>query len=149
VLLDEFGVCTIWNDDYCPRTIAFWRDNSDLWPVNWLEVGRVEYGQAELLALLNYNGSDQSHLLAAELIATRLNLATGSDPSIRLDANEADAFLVVYPPGSHPQGVAKMDARSLRRALYAYNAYPCDPGGGTEPVGRPVEVMQESGSEKP
>ena len=148
VLLDEFGVCTIWNDDYCPRTIGFWRDNPGLWPVNWLEIGRVDYDKAELLALLNYSGSDQSHLLAAELITTRLNLAMGSDPSIRIDANEADAFLIAYPPGGKPQGAAKQDAVNLKQTLYAYNAYPCDPPGGSMPAGQSRDVMQESSSER-
>ena len=149
VLLDEFGVCTIWNDDYCPRTIGFWRDNPALWPVDWLEVGLVEYDKIELLALLNYAGSDLSHLLVAELIATRLNLAMGSEPSIRLDANEADAYLAVYPPGSNPQVTAKKDARDLRQVLYNYNAFPCDPPGGTSPAaGQARDMMQESGSER-
>ena len=128
---------------------GFWRDNPALWPVDWLEVGLVEYDKIELLALLNYAGSDLSHLLAAELIATRLNLAMGSEPSIRLDANEADSYLAVYPPGSKPQGAAKKDARELRQVLYNYNAYPCDPGSGTNPAaGQFRDVMQEAGSER-
>jgi hypothetical protein len=117
--------------------------------VEWLEIGRVEYDKAELLALLNYAGSDLSHLLAAELIATKLNLAMGSDPSIRLDVTYADSFLTIYPPGSKPQGSAKRDARDLKLALYYYNAYPCDPSGGTVPAGNILDVMQESDGERP
>ncbi len=142
VLLDPLGVCTIRNDDHCPEATGFWRDNPDGWPVDWLEIGGVEYDRTELLALLDYSGPDQSHLLAAELIAVRLNLAMGSDLLIEPEADAADAFLVQYPPGSQPVGPAKQQARDLSRRLNEYNARPCSPTTTEGTSGTPLELSR-------
>ncbi|MEE8385879.1 MAG: Calx-beta domain-containing protein, partial [Dehalococcoidia bacterium] len=125
LLLDAEAMCTIVNDDFCPRSPVFWMENPGLWLTSSLVLGDVEYDQATLLLLLSYSGSDVSHLLARELIATQLNLLSGSNPSIVPTADQADLFLATYPPGSRPKGADKKEGRRLRDALEAYNTTPC------------------------
>jgi hypothetical protein len=125
LLLDDLGVCVIRNDDFCPQVPGYWRDNPALWPANWLELGGREYDKPELLALLDYSGSDVSHLLARELIATKLNLLQGSDPSIEFAVDRADNFLAPYPPGSRPTGKSKRRGSLLVAELETYNSQVC------------------------
>jgi len=132
VLLDGEGVCRIVNDDFCPQGAEYWQAIPQLWPVDWLVIGGEEYDQSTLLQLLGYHGSDESHKLARELIATKLNLLAGSDPYIRPTVDAADAFLSQYPPGSRPQGKKKREASDLAAALADYNYLTC-PGGGVTP----------------
>jgi hypothetical protein len=122
ILLDDQGVCLIFNDDFCAQDTVYWVNRPELWPVTTLEIGGVAYDQPELLELLGYRGNDLAHELAAELIATKLNLLRGSDPSIQSIVDTADAFLAQYPPGSRPSGAAKQEARNLIRDLSDYNA---------------------------
>jgi hypothetical protein len=129
LLLDGEGICRIVNDDFCPQGPEYWQAIPQLWPVTWLEIGGEEYDQATLLQLLGYHGSDESHHLATQLIATKLNLLTGSDPYIWPTVDQADAFLSQYPPGSRPQGKKKREAGDLAAVLAGYNYMSC-PGGG-------------------
>ena len=99
------ATAAILNDDFCPRSPGFWKNHPEDWPVDYLVLGGVEYGAAELLELLEYNGPDAASKLARQLVATKLNLAVGSDPFIVPVVEEADLFLVDFPPGSNPRGV--------------------------------------------
>lgn len=125
VLLDPQGMGVIFNDDFCPQEVGYWYDNPDSWLVSWLLIGGVEYDAEPLLKLLGYAGSDASHLLARELVATKLNINAGSKPDIIPVVDEADEFLVKWPPGSQPTGGAKRRARELRNQLNAYNTQAC------------------------
>ena len=40
------------------------------------------------------------------------------------------------------------DARDQQQVLYFYNAFPCDPGGGTMPAGQSRDILQENDSER-
>jgi hypothetical protein len=126
LLLDGEGICLIVNDDFCPQESNYWAANPTIWPVLRLELGGVEYTQATLLTLVAYWGSDVSHQLARELIATKLNLEVGSDPYILLDVEAADAYLEVYPPGSRPQGDDRRLGRQLTETLRDYNRTACE-----------------------
>ncbi|MCP4663219.1 MAG: hypothetical protein GY856_48120, partial [bacterium] len=121
VLLDPLGVGTILNDDFCPRSHGYWKNHTELWPVDWLELGGVEYGFEELLAFLKYKGKDASSKLALQLVATKLNLVQGSDPRILPVVEEADVFLELYPPGSDPRGEARQEANAIKDDLDDYN----------------------------
>jgi hypothetical protein len=126
ILLDPAASGVILNDDFCPQAPDFWLANPDYWIVDWLVLGDFEYSKSELLSLLGYSGSDGSHLLARELIATKLNLATGSKIDVMPTVEDADAFLAIHPPGSKPNGAAKKEARDLTDTLIAYNTQPCN-----------------------
>jgi len=84
-------------------------------------MGGVEYDAAEMLAFLNAKGGDATFHLALQLVATKLNLARGSDPSIVGTVVDADAFLALYPPGSNPRGSARQEADRLKDLLDVYN----------------------------
>ena len=65
----------------CPKTHGFWKNKAD-WPVDSLMLGTVSYTKAQLLALLGMSGStDASLTLSRQLIAAKLNVANGSDPT--------------------------------------------------------------------
>ena len=69
----------------CPRGLRFWKSQPAAWPAASLELGAQTYSQPELLALLNGQvqtdpTSIASVLLAQQLIAALLNLASGSAP---------------------------------------------------------------------
>ncbi|HEX6198644.1 MAG TPA: Calx-beta domain-containing protein, partial [Thermoanaerobaculia bacterium] len=125
VLLDPRGQGLIVNDDFCPRSHGFWKTHQELWPTDWLVLGGIEYGEAELAAFLAGKGGDQTLHLALQLVATKLNLLVGSDPEIVPTVEAADAFLAVYPPGSDPKGEPRKDAEALKDLLDAYNNSPC------------------------
>jgi hypothetical protein len=125
VTLFGAGVGVIYNDDFCAQAPSFWQANPDEWPVDSLVLGGIEYNSATLLWLLSYDGSDISHELARELVAARLNLAIGSDPSIYETVDAADDFLTRFPPGSQPSGQEKKEGRTLTDTLIPYNDSGC------------------------
>ena len=113
---------------FCARTPGFWKTHyPDAWPVTSLTVGGETYNGPELVDLLDANGPDAATRLATHLVATKLNLAAGSAPTIQDVVDDADAFLEAHPPGSDPKGPAKNEANDLKDELDAYdNAEECD-----------------------
>jgi hypothetical protein len=79
----------------CPRTQGFWKTHPNEWPVTSLTLGGQTYTQRELLALLNLpTRNDASIILAHQLIAAKLNIANGSDPTpISATITDADSLL--------------------------------------------------------
>ena len=66
----------------CPLSHGHWKNNPGMWPVSSLTVGSQTYSKAELLVLLSASSqTDASLILARQLIAAKLNLANGSDPT--------------------------------------------------------------------
>lgn len=65
----------------CPNPQGFWKNTPGAWPVSSLVLGSQTYTKAQLLTLLGSNGSDASRILAAQLIAAKLNVASGSSPT--------------------------------------------------------------------
>jgi uncharacterized repeat protein (TIGR01451 family) len=127
-LQDGSGTGTILNDDYCQKSPGYWKNHQTLWPVTELQMGGLWYYQAQILSFLSYNGSDASLILAHHLMATKLNLARGSDPakgapapSILPAVSQSDLFLAAHPPGSNPGGTDRDLALSLKNVLDAYN----------------------------
>jgi hypothetical protein len=127
--VQPFGTSSgvIYNDDFCGQPPTFWETHPEMWPVEYLSIGGVEYDSATLLWLLSYSGSDVSHELARELVATKLNLAIGSDPSILATVKAADEYLRWFPPGSQPSGQDKQEGKDLLDALTPYNDSGCTP----------------------
>ena len=108
---------------------GFWKKHPSAWPVTTLVLGSQTYTQSELLAVLRarHSGADASLLLARQLIAAKLNVANGSDPTtIGTTVADADRLLAMF-AGSLPYGVPRSSAlgRSMigdRAALGRYNA---------------------------
>ena len=109
---------------WCPRTIGYWKNHTSEWPARNLKLGTVTYNMTQLIAFLNYSGSDASNLLAKQLVATKLNLLMGSDTWINSIVKDADDFLEAYPPGSNPQGAKRDWALKLKDDLDKYNNDP-------------------------
>jgi hypothetical protein len=76
------GEPTAGGGNRCPLTQGYWKTHPDVWPVTSLTLGTVVYNQAQLLSILNNSGKgDASIILAKQLIAAKLNIANGSDPT--------------------------------------------------------------------
>jgi fibro-slime domain-containing protein/uncharacterized repeat protein (TIGR01451 family) len=125
-LLDPQGEGTIVNDDFCARSPGFWKTHDEVWPVRSLVMGGRLYSEAEMAALLGYNGPDASNHLARQLVATRLNLEVGSSPAILPDVQAANTFLASFPPSSNPKGANKDRANAIKNKLDAYNNSGCE-----------------------
>src|SRR3989442_220313 len=91
----------------CPEGLGFWKNHPELWSVSSLTLGSQAYAQAELLTLLTTPvRGDASVLLAHQLIAAKLNIANGSDPTpIAGTIADADGLLSGF-AGKLPYGVA-------------------------------------------
>ncbi len=85
-----------------------------------------EYDAPAMHYILSYNGPDAATKLARQLVATRLNLAVGSDLFILPVVEAADAFLGDFPPGSRPSGGDRQEANALKDELDAYNNLDCE-----------------------
>ncbi len=112
----------------CPVGPGFWRKHPSTWPVATLVLGSQTYTQSELLAVLRARraGADASLLLARQLIAGKLDVANGSDPTpIGTTVADADRLLAMF-VGKLPHRVPRSAAlgRSMigdRDALDRYN----------------------------
>ncbi len=79
----------------CSLGQGFWKNHPDTWPVTSLTLGSQIYTQAELLTLFDTPpGGDASVILAHQLTAAKLNIASGSNPApIRSTIADADKLL--------------------------------------------------------
>ena len=86
----------------CVRGQGYWKNHPEPWPVTELQLGNVTYTQQQLLDILHEPVRGNGLLiLAHQLIAAKLNIAAGADPScIQGTIAEADALIgdLVIPP---------------------------------------------------
>ena len=86
----------------CTYTQGYWKNHPAAWPVGSLMLGNVNYTAAELLSILNTPaGGNGLIILAHQLIAAKLNIANGADPTfINPTITSADAAIgnLVCPP---------------------------------------------------
>lgn len=82
----------------CPQSQGHWKNHPGDWILTSLQIGSQMYSQAELLVILNTpTQGDASLILAKQLIALKLNLATGTDPTIVNDLIiQADSLLAQF-----------------------------------------------------
>lgn len=121
---------------FCPRSIGYWKNHPENWPTEEIEVGAVNYTKEEALEILKgANTEDATRMLAAQLIAAKLNRLRGASPcfcycdeSLNIDGaiSDADAFLTNHPIGSEPKGDDRKVALQLKDILDAYNNSECD-----------------------
>jgi len=115
----------------CTYTQGFWKNHPADWPVTSLKLGTVTYTQEQLLAILNTPVRGNGLIsLSHQLIAAKLNVASGTDDAAVLSSIQAaDALiggLVIAPIGS---GYLKPSATSrLTTALDNYNNGVTGPG---------------------
>jgi hypothetical protein len=86
----------------CTFTQGYWKNHKELWPVLSLTLGTVVYTQQELCDILDEPVAGNGLIsLAHQLIAAKLNIAYGADPSAAAAAiAAADAQIggLVIPP---------------------------------------------------
>ena len=82
----------------CSYTIGFWKTHPEVWPVDNLDLGSGNYDADALMTILNTEPKgDKSLILAHQLIATKLNVANGADPTdLGTAIADADAWLTTY-----------------------------------------------------
>jgi hypothetical protein len=127
------------SDGGCTYTQGFWAthgpipvgNSQNLWPVTTLTLGSVSYADLQLLSIFNTPAQGNGLLpLAHQLIAAKLNIANGADPTdVALAISDADALigsLVVPPVGS--AFLSPSATSTLVQALTAYNKGVIGPG---------------------
>jgi hypothetical protein len=115
----------------CTYTQGYWRNHPDAWPVTSLTIGTVTYQAGELMAILDNPAQGNGLvILAHQLIAARLNIANGADPSAVqqavTDAENMIGSLVVPPIGNGCLSPDETD--SLTETLTEYNEGTIGPG---------------------
>lgn len=107
-------------------TQGFWKNHPELWPVGCLPMtlGTVAYTQAQLLNIFNTPAAGNGLIsLAHQLIATKLNICNGSNPTnVLATIAAADALiggLVIPPVGGG--FLAPASTSSLTSTLDDYN----------------------------
>jgi uncharacterized repeat protein (TIGR01451 family) len=115
----------------CTLTQGFWKNHPEAWPVSSLTLGTVSYTSDELGQIFDEPVAGNGLIsLAHQLIAAKLNVASGADPSaVAQSISDADALigsLVVPPVGS---GFLDPDDTSdLVDALTAFSEGTTGPG---------------------
>jgi hypothetical protein len=91
----SFPACTMRVTNKCVLGQGFWKDHPNAWPVSSLTLGSQTYKQAELLSLFETPiRGDASLIMADKLIAAKLNIANGSNPTpISTTIADADRLL--------------------------------------------------------
>jgi hypothetical protein len=86
----------------CTYTQGYWKNHTGVWPVSSLTLGTVNYSAIQLLAILQEPAEGNPLLiLAHQLIAAKLNIANGADPSAAvamISAADAEIGNQVCPP---------------------------------------------------
>jgi hypothetical protein len=115
----------------CTYSQGYWRNHPNAWPVTSLILGTVTYQAAELMAILDDPARGNGLvILVHQLIASKLNIANGADPSaVQQAITDADNMIgaLVVPPignGYLPPG----HTGNLTETLTEYNEGTIGPG---------------------
>ena len=123
----------------CTYTQGYWKthgpvptgNNTNTWPVASLVLGSVSYTDLQLQSIFNTPAAGNGLLvLAHQLIATKLNIANGTDPTaIAATVAAADALIagLVVPPVGKGK-LAPSVTSSLTALLTSYNEGAIGPG---------------------
>jgi len=142
--------CTAPTPKPCPFSQGYWKTHVAAWPVDTLTLGAVTYGKSDLRSLLSRPPrGDASLILAHQLVAAKLNIASGSDATPIADAlSNADALLATFsgplPHGVPPSSAAGRQMTVLAGNLTAYNegavTPDCIPRDAATPILPPAGV---------
>ena len=118
--------------EFQPKSIGYWKNHPEAWPVNEVRIGNVTYTEGDALAIMEgANAKDATRMLTAQLIAAKLNRLSGAHScfgfsnekmNIEQVIDNADAFLINHPLGSNPQGTEREYALKLKSMLEVYNS---------------------------
>jgi hypothetical protein len=143
----------------CTHTPGFWKNHPEAWPVEEITIGGVTLPTAEGIAILQTSPrGDATYVLAHRLIAAKLNIANGADPSAVADTIEAaDQWLVEHPLGSDPRGTDRAQGTGYAETLTDYNEGALGPGqceeeasrGGATTTASPTTTSTATSTETP
>ena len=97
-------------------TPGYWKNHPDAWPQNGITIGGLWYDRDDAIALMKTPGKgDKTYDLFRHLVAAKLNVLIGNDPSCAWwETNgDMDNWFVVYVDdrvGDHEPVKAKTDA---------------------------------------
>jgi cysteine-rich repeat protein len=114
----------------CTLTQGYWKNHPGAWPITSITLGSVTYTQAEALDVFHQSVNGNGLVsLAHQLIAAKLNVASGASNSVVNEIAQADAAigaLVVPPVGAGY--LATTATAGLAQALDDYNRGVTGPG---------------------
>jgi hypothetical protein len=115
----------------CTYTQGYWKNHSDVWPLQSLTLGAVSYSQLQLLQILNRPAQGNGLLiLAHQLIAAKLSIANGADPTAVqqyvINADNMIGGLIVPPIGNGY--LSPSQTSELTETLTEYNEGTIGPG---------------------
>ncbi len=115
----------------CTYSQGYWRNHPTAWPVTSLTLGTVTYQAAELMAILDEPAQGNGLvILVHQLIAAKLNIANGADPSAAqqalADADNMIGALVAPPIGNGY--LEPVQTGDLTETLTEYNEGTVGPG---------------------
>jgi hypothetical protein len=81
-------------------TPGYWQNHPDAWPVGEITIGGAVYAKDEAIALLKTpRKGDKTYTMFAALVAAKLNVLIGNDPScVAGTIAAADAWMAAYGP---------------------------------------------------
>lgn len=127
----------------CTHSVEYWKNHPGKWPLDAIILGGRSYSHQEALFWLATPAEgDVSISLVQQLIAVRLNLASGADPApIENQLVMAVEWLAVNPPGSAPKGSASRLGRSIAEKIEVYNLGRVGPGACEEDLPTAAPTM--------
>jgi hypothetical protein len=105
-------------------TLGYWKNHPNAWPVSTISIGGQTYTVSQAIYIMQRINKDRTTQMFAQLVAAKLNVAIGNDPScIASTIAWADAWLTTYPVGSNISGssAAWAAAEPYHNQLDAYN----------------------------
>jgi hypothetical protein len=106
-------------------TPGYWKNHPEAWPVEAITLGAATYSKAQALEWLWRSGPDKTLTMFNSLLAAKLNVLIGNDPSCVASTIEAaDAWMAAYGPvgsGVRASSVAWKIGEPLHRLLDNYN----------------------------
>jgi hypothetical protein len=137
----------------CTLTQGFWKNHGNSWPVEQLLLGGTTYTKAQAIAILRTPPrGDATYILIHQLIAAKVNVASGADPTaVATVIANADAWLSAHPLGSSPGGTDREAGIALAALLDTYNSGLTGPGhcGETSPPPTPSPTPSPSPTPPP
>ncbi len=111
----------------CRFTSGFWKNNPEMWPVDALNIGGVEFSKDQLVEMMMapIRGSGRL-LMTRDLIAAKLNVANGCENLINKVIVQGDLYLITNPVFENIHCSSMSSTRVLRQELQAYNSVGCD-----------------------
>jgi len=120
----------------CTYPVIYWHDHPEAWLVNLVSLGGVVYSQEQALPFLGItDDSPLLDILRAQLLAARLNVLQGADPSIANPLiEEADLVLELSATAEAQQSLDMEHIALLAEALVYYNNGLAGPGLCPDPT---------------